>query len=135
MNPQLELLKGPRISRLTLSRLHNLGNYEHVRYEITVEIPPGNSPASVLREAEQLLEDVNPPRPVSAGDLSRAHAKLKLPAVEGSEWDASERETARRRIALHEAWLHQREKMLARFDRLGGVKVFTDAKMDWSDDE
>ena len=38
-------LPGPRISRIGIGRLHNLGNYEHVRYEVTVELPPGTSPA------------------------------------------------------------------------------------------
>jgi hypothetical protein len=53
---QLSLaLPGPRVSRVTIGRLHNLGNYEHIRYEVTVELPPGTAPASVVRELEDTL--------------------------------------------------------------------------------
>ena len=44
-----------RVSKITVGRLHNLGNYEHVRYEVTVELPPGTAPASVVRDLEDTL--------------------------------------------------------------------------------
>ena len=33
-----------KITKITVGRLHNLGNYEHVRYELTVEVPEGQKP-------------------------------------------------------------------------------------------
>lgn len=79
MEQQALSLPGPRISRITLGRLHNLGNYEHVRYEVTVELPPGTSPASVARELEDTLNALEPRQPVSDWDLRQAVKTLALP--------------------------------------------------------
>ena len=79
MEQQALNLPGPRISRITLGRLHNLGNYEHVRYEVTVELPPGTSPASVARELEDTLNALEPRQPVSDWDLRQAVKTLALP--------------------------------------------------------
>jgi hypothetical protein len=143
MNDQASLLPGPRISRVTLARLHNLGNFEHMRYEVTVELPPGTSPASVLREVEDTLNALEPRQPVSDYQL---HAAMKLvvqpvptlqPATDDDPFDSPEqalrralqaREDAAKQIARHEAWLASRSAALQRFDVLGGTSTFTDRK-------
>jgi hypothetical protein len=32
----------PRVVRVGIGRLYNLGNYEHIRYDLTIEIPEGS---------------------------------------------------------------------------------------------
>lgn len=70
-------LPGPRISRITIGRLHNLGNYEHVRYEVTVDLPPGTSPASVLHSTEQMLNGLEPRPPHSVSEVYRAQKEIE----------------------------------------------------------
>src|SRR3954466_9951002 len=49
-----------RISRITIGRLYNLGSYEHVRYELTVEVPGGESAATAVIGMEKLLAALSP---------------------------------------------------------------------------
>ena len=148
MEQQALNLPGPRISRITLGRLHNLGNYEHVRYEVTVELPPGTSPASVARELEDTLNALEPRPPVSDWDLRQAVKTLALPepVLEPKDDDdpfetpqqvlqrkRADRERARLHIERHEAWVKSRDAALRRFDALGGSAQWTDAKDCWDD--
>lgn len=149
MEQQALPLPGPRISRITLARLHNLGNYEHVRYEVTVELPPGTSPASVARELEDTLNALEPKQPVSDWDLRQALLLLAKPAptLQQLETDddpfdnpeqvlrraQADRERARLHLERHEAWRKSRDAALSRFDALGGTNQLTDAKDRWDD--
>lgn len=122
-------LPGPRVSRITIGRLHNLGNYEHVRYEISVDVPPGNAPSAVLHELEKVLADLKPRSPVTAFDVQNARKGLADPD------SAHNHDYYRRQIARHEEWQQTRDAALKRFEQLGGSSVFTDAKERWDDDD
>jgi hypothetical protein len=50
------------ITKITAARLYNTGNYEHVRYELTVEVPEGESPALALRGVASILHRLKPDR-------------------------------------------------------------------------
>lgn len=139
---------GPRISRITIGRLHNLGNYEHVRYEVTVELPPGTAPASVVRDLEDTLTALEPKAPVSDWDLRQALKTLALPEPvlqpkgEDDPFDSPEqalrraqadRERARCHILRNEEWRKSRDAALARLNQFGGSVQFKDAKDNWDD--
>ena len=47
---------GPWVSRITIARLYNLGDYEHKRIELVVEMPHGQDVAKTLTLVEGLLE-------------------------------------------------------------------------------
>ena len=51
------------ITKITIGRLYNLGSYEHIRYELTCEIPSGESPATALIGLEKLIGALNPKLP------------------------------------------------------------------------
>lgn len=143
-------LQGPRITRITMARLHNLGNYEHVRYEVTVDLPAGTSPASVARDLEDTLNALEPKCPVSDWDLGNAIKLLSGPEPtlqpkcdddddtftspeQALRRAQADRERARLHIARHEAWRRARDVALRRFDELGGTARHTDAKDQWDD--
>lgn len=130
--PEPQLFPGPRIERVTLGRLHNLGNYEHIRYEITLHIPEGTSPASVMAECEDLLNSLEPRAPVNVSTVLTARRRLQQPAKEGDEADAAERKRATDTIASYQAWLDQRDQALARFNQFGGLSRTGSAK--WAGD-
>lgn len=133
MSTTPDLFPGPRISRVTIGRLHNLGNYEHVRYEVTVELPAGTSPASVIHELETTLNELQPKSPISDWELRTALEDLKRQGVEPE--DDRTRERARERLARYDAWRKQRDEALRRFNQFGGSEVWTDAKDKWEDDD
>lgn len=119
--PRTELFPGPRITTVTVARLHNLGNYEHIRYECTVALPEGTSPASVIGELEQLMDELQPRPPVNNYELLRARQRLAEPAVPDDPYDPKRRAEARDQIALHEAYRREREKALDKFNQFGGL--------------
>lgn len=142
MNEQASLpLPGPRVSRVTIGRLYNLGNYEHVRLEVSVDMPPGSSPASVLGDLDALMAGMNPKAPHSDYAVGRAIYAMSKPAPkledfpvddpDADPWDATrvqklanalnEREDHARVIAETEQWRKARDAALRRFDELGGT--------------
>jgi hypothetical protein len=154
MDQQTLPLAGPRISRVTLGRLHNLGNYEHIRYEVSVELPPGTAPASVIGDLEDMLNDLEPRSPVPDWDLRVALKDLLGPEPtlesinaldEDGPFDGGpehalaaalrRRSKARDTVNRHHAWQASREAALARFNELGGKSAHTDAKDRWDDEE
>lgn len=122
-----------RVSKITVGRLHNLGNYEHVRYEIAVDVPEGASATQTLSNVERVLGGLDPKPPVSDYDLERSYAALKKPLEEWEEWEKGNRETYVNYIERNKAW--QAEQKLAReaLDDIGGTRIYTDAKDKWDD--
>lgn len=134
---QAPMLAGPRITHVEIARLHNLGNYEHVRYQVKVELPLGASPSSVVGELEQMLSDLEPKCPWSTWDL--AHAQKVLQQAEPEEGVSAEdharrRDAAREKLARYAEWKKQRDAALAKLDQFGGLAVHTDAKDRWDAD-
>lgn len=145
MNEQSPLpLPGPRVSRVTIGRLYSLGNYEHVRYEVSVDLPPGASPASVIGDLDTLMAGMSPKAPHSDYAVGRAIHTVSKPEptladmqAEGNGNDDDfqfgrspedqlrdalrEREQARKVITEQEQWRKTRETALRRFDELGGT--------------
>lgn len=144
-------LPGPRISRITIARLHNLGNYEHVRYEVTVELPPGTSPASVLHATEKMLNAMEPKPPHSVYEVLNAQRELAKPSpkladfLDGRDYSYTPeqrleqandaRERALKIVNRHNEWRQRRDAAHRRFDELGGTALHRDAKAEWDEDE
>ncbi len=140
-------LPGPRISRITIGRLHNLGNYEHVRYEVTVELPPGTSPASVLHTLDRLVAELEPRGPYSTSEVHRAQRTVSKPEpklADFSDWGSPterldealrERSRAVELLKRYDEWRMRRDAAQLRFDEFGGTRVYTDAKDRWDDEQ
>jgi hypothetical protein len=126
-----------RVSRITVGRLHNLGNFEHVRYEIAVDIPEGVAPSQALANVERVLAGLDPKPPVSPYDVERAKLALKKVDEEGEEalqeWERSNIPTYRNYVACDEKWRAERQLAREAFDDIGGTRVYTDAKDQWDD--
>lgn len=50
------------ITKITAARLYNTGNYEHVRYELTVELIEGDSAAQAMKAVQSILDRLAPDR-------------------------------------------------------------------------
>lgn len=135
-----------KASKITIARLYNLGNYEHVRYEITVEVPPDQSAERALRGLGNILEGLNPAHYPKI-DLEEAGRKIQR-LIEWTEEQVEQRYgekkadlLARWQADLEEARQAQaqqaarRDECLAALDDVGGIAERKDAKQDWDDRE
>ena len=137
-----------QITKITIGRLYNLGNYEHIRYELTVDVPLGESPATAIIGMEKILTALDPKRPEGVrtpAELRRAEVIISNIENDTEEQVAREYGKSKsvvlfeRRKMLQEAkeraakWdLHQiRVRKL--LEDLGGAANFTDAKETWDD--
>lgn len=141
----------PRISRITIGRLFNLGSYEHVRYELTVDVPEGQSASEVLIGVERLLQAISPNALKyckSEMDLKRDEARLLEAFTMPEEkfrreymgWVGTRTEIVERLRKGLEEEKDKRRKLLSLakrarelFDDLGGASEWKDAKLDWED--
>jgi hypothetical protein len=142
-----------RIARITVGRLYNLGNYEHVRYELTVEVPEGASAASAIRGVEKILAGLKPLKMQCIDteiELTRKEREIeemrKMPVAEWERRYGHCKGTPSEVIARYEEQFNEskqkREHALlvaqtARhlFDDLGGAEQWKDATLDWQDEE
>lgn len=134
------------VSRFSVARLHNLGNFEHVRYEVTVEVPLGVRASDVLRDVDALLLELNPKRPHGEYALEQARnvvAELnKEPAEDDILADSPDQAAMRRRqrqraqavIDAEQLWAEQRTAALARLDALGGSARYGGGRTDDGND-
>lgn len=129
----------PKVTALTVARLHNLGNYEHVRYEVTVAVPDAASTGAVLADVTAMLDDLRPNK-TSAYELKHARDILAQPVPEAAGQEEadlihSRREHAQRLVDRNDAEERRIARARAAFDDIGGAKRYTDAKDKWDDED
>lgn len=141
-----------KVSKITLARLYNLGNYEHARLEISIDIGESDSPKDAIRKLNSVLTAANPKRPAGVQDvdgIERDIARLeRLKAALAYDVEAFKREAGhfvgtpseyieRLESELIEAkkareeWLASRKQALAELDALNGVCETVQAKRNW----
>lgn len=129
----------PKVTALTVARLHNLGNYEHIRYEVTVAVPDAASTGAVLADVTAMLDDLRPNK-TSAYELKHARELLAQPVPEAAEPGEAERihsrrEHAQKLVDRSDAEEGRIARARAAFDNLGGAQRYTDAKDKWDDED
>lgn len=142
------------VSKITIGRLYNLGNYEHVRYEITVDVRAGESATQAATAVEAILENLKPLKTQCIEtETEIAYAKRQLeemktiPAVEwerrfgGGGYTGTPREIIQRHEEALAEKITKRDAAVSRaatarklLDDLGGAAQWKDAKLDWQDD-
>lgn len=123
----------PQITKATIGRLHNLGNYEHIRYEVTVEIPEGNHAGAVIDNVTKLLGDLEPKNPVSEYDLRRAQIALSKPESEWEECERGNKAAYEAYVKKHEDWRSARKAAHAALGDLPVESTYKDAKDEWDE--
>lgn len=131
-----------RINRISIARLHNRGNYEHSRYEVTVEPQQHEDPGRVFRELEDVLDALDPQTPtIGFWPVATYRKRLaeytakRAAGVALDEREQQETEEATRAVARWDEWQAARDAALARFSALGGAERHTDAKLGWDQDD
>jgi hypothetical protein len=132
-----------QVTKITIGRLYNLGNYEHIRYELAVEIPAGESPATALIGTEKILKALNPKRPRSIpSDHEIESAERTIKEIkEMTDDEIAARYGRSRALVLHEAekefstakaslkeWEDYKARARKSLEDLGGAANCVDAK-------
>ena len=146
-----------KTTKITIARLFNLGSYEHVRYEITVELAAGDSARETMMGLEKVLEALKPERSCcvsTEGELRRKqHLLEELKAALSKDPDEEFRrkhghftgtpaeyvarveqqyvEDVAKRVAYEKRAAAARRAL----DDLGGASTWKDCKLDWETDE
>lgn len=118
--------KKPRVDRITISRLFNLGNYE-----LSVEVPEGESARNALLDVARIIKGVGPVK--APYGYQAAKDLLNKPYTSISPVEAEKIEEARKLVAEFDGAVNYRDECLQRLDGLGGTRVHKDAKDDWDD--
>lgn len=141
-----------RVSRVSVGRVYNLGNYEHVRYEITVDIPGGESATRAIIGVERILAGMKPIKDEVHSAAQIAHASGEISRMKEATDDVWQRNwghctgTREEVIARYEnsfaetmtkraAAIQRAKYARLLFDSLHGAEQFKDAKLDWDDDQ
>jgi len=134
-----------QISKITIGRLFNLGNYEHVRYEITVDVAVDEA-ATALTGLERILDALNPKKPnwylTPAGAASAEERIKQLRELTDEEVRKRHGQSKYSLIfkwtkQLIEAqnksncWNINQQNARQALDDLGGACVYVDAKETW----
>lgn len=143
------------VSRITVGRVFNLGNYENVRYELSVDVPAGESPATALVALENIISALLPKTSTHSRDELerelRRIGEMRLCLQRGGEEEFKRvhgfhivgtpdeyiqrcQESYEKNVAAREAWEAKSKKARQLLDDLGGAAVWKDAKQDWEDD-
>jgi len=137
-----------RVTNITIGRLFNLGNYEHVRYELTVELQPGESAAETLAGLENVMNALDPKPPGNVADsagLFRSRQYIEQAKEESEEhiqlYHGTDKATHLAKLEKeHEemrvrslAWFERRDKARQLLDDLGGASKWVDDKINWED--
>ncbi len=142
------------ITKITIGLLYNLGSYEHIRYELTCEIPSGESPATAIIGMEKIIGSLNPKLP--CGCISEDDEKRKLLEIEAMKalddeafnnrylWSGKvERSEYMKRtlddlnesISKRKQWEARAAKARKLLEDVGGASNWRDAKLEWDSDD
>lgn len=122
-----------RITQFRIGRMHNLGNYEHIKYEVTVEVASGDDVGKRLTTVETILNDIQADLPHSDWDIQRAKELLAKPEGELDEYDVKRIPRAKQQLAENEAALKRRENARAALSTLNYESEHKDHKKDWDE--
>ena len=124
-----------RVSRISIGRVFNLGNYEHVRYEVELQIPEGVDAAGPFQDLADLIEDLNPRSGVSEGSIAEAQRIINMPPENIPQWERENISVYKARLAEHAKAQRRRVYALQVIDQLGGNIRYADAKDNWDNDD
>ena len=144
-----------KVSKITIGRLYNLGSYEHVRYEISVEMTEGESPATAMIGLEKIIAALSPKTHTHSRDelnrelltvtelgkhlneMSEEEFRRRHGFFEGSPVDYWKRceQGYLQNVSQRVAWEQRSSKARKLLEDLGGAANWKDSKMDWEDND
>ena len=146
-----------RTTKITIGRLYNLGSYEHIRYDITVELQPGESAEKAMLGLERIINGLAPESKWGVhsdieldrerkrlGEMAEHLVKLDESAFRAryGHFVGTPLEYYLRCADGHANNVSRRAKAVTRaatarrmLDDIGGASQWKDAKLDWENDD
>lgn len=121
-----------KVIKITIARLYNLGNYEHVRYEITADVPPEGKAQQTFMDLTAIIARLKPIK--VSYEHEHAKALLNKPIEALTESEKEELENARKIVGDLEATRAFRRDAIKMLDDLGGTSERTNRKDCQEDD-
>ncbi len=125
--------KRPRIKTISVARLHSLGNYEHVKVEITAEVPEGASAKATLFELAAVVERLKPVR--KPYNYDHALAVLNKVGEQLSEAEKASREEYLDIVRNYTTAKELQKAAIEKLDQLGGSTKKGGGRKDSTDEE
>lgn len=116
-----------------MARLYNTGNYEHVRFEVSAEVPPGGSARQTFLDLGAILGRMRPIR--RPHELETARATLNKLREELTEVEKSNLERYAELVKEYEGEMALRKLAIERLDDLGGSSKTGGGPSDSYDDD
>ena len=123
----------PKVTRIIVARLYNLGNYEHKRIEVEISIPEQCRPSKALIEIESILDslDFNDPSEQQDYKIRSLQERAKWTDEQwreqrGTTWEkdkADEVVELEQILAEAKAWREEQDKQRLLLDSIGAVEV------------
>lgn len=116
-----------------MARLYNTGNYEHIRFELSAEVPKGGSVKQTVLDLGAILARLKPIKlPYAYDDAVKAIQKLPEAM---SEYEKAHVDEYQKMVAEVAGLRGLRDGALVKLDDVGGSSQQTDAKRNWDDEE
>lgn len=126
-------MKKPKISQISVARLYNLGNYEHVRFELTVEVPAGASAKQTLFDLAAIVARLKPVK--KPYDFDTAMQVLNKSQEELNEFEKEHLDQYMQQVKDYSALKALQRSAFEKLDALGGTSKRKDAKLSWENEE
>lgn len=128
-----------RVVRVGIGRLYNLGNYEHVRYDLTIEIPEDADALGSVTRLRKLVRALKPITVPTSVNVARSRLNMtpeaRAQAIKSERMTETDLIDAQRIVDEFEAKKNRQKDALQLFNDLGGESVHTDHKDSWDDDD
>lgn len=122
-----------KVTSLSVSRLYNLGNYQNVKFDLTVQIGPGESASQTFCNLTWILNQL---RPLKTPDCQASYEQaIKLPEEQQSEYQKQHLQEWADQMSTWAEKKRRRSEAVAAFDALAGVSKYTDHTRNWDDDD
>jgi hypothetical protein len=122
-----------RVTGLSMSALFSLGNYENIKYEISVEVGAGESAVAAFQEVRYVLSRLKPLREPECASSFKSVCKLS--EEERSEYQKAHYQEWADEMAEYHSRRMQRAEAIRMLDTLGGNSTHRDAKQSWESDD
>lgn len=122
-----------RVTHISVDVLYNLGNYEHIKYSVGIDVAKGESAAKALLELKRIMVRLKPVK--KPYEYEHYAGLLKKDPRECSEVEKSQVETAAKVVGEYACLKSLQWEAVKALDDIGGASVRKDAKETWQDDD
>ena len=108
-----------KVTRITISRLFSLGNFEHQKIEVSADVSNTNFPHETFNQLEIILNDLNPNAPYDEYEIESAKRALiqESSPDDFCPFELSKPE-AKKRLEEQNAWHTKRKDAMRRLSTL-----------------